>query len=141
MLFWSRKNSRVGMDEHGRTPLWHLAAHGDIAGVLTAIAAGAKVNLADDAGYTPLHAAVHNGHIEIIKQLIAVSADVNIVDKHGNNPLWTAMLVSPKDHKHEIIRLLAATGADPDHKNIYRKSAREVAASLGPHILELLETH
>jgi len=141
MPFWSGKNTRAGMDEHGRTPLWHLAARGDVAGVLTALAAGAKVNLPDDAGYTPLHAAVHSGHLEVIKQLLAVSANANIADKHGNNPLWTAMLVTPGDHKHEIIRLLAVTGADSDHKNIYGKSAREVAASLGPHILELIETH
>lgn len=126
------------MDEHGRTPLWHLAARGDVAGVLTSLAAGAKVNLSDDAGYTPLHAAVHSGHIEVIKQLIAVSADVNIADKHGNNPLWTAMLVSPRDHKLEIIRLLVYSKIDADHKNIYGKSAREVAASLGPNFLELL---
>ena len=129
------------MDEHGRTPLWHLAAHGDIAGVLTALSAGAKVNLADDAGYTPLHAAVHNGHLEVIKQLIGVSADVNIADKHGNNPLWTALVVTPKDHRIEIVRLLVVNGVDVDHKNIYGKSPREVAASQAADIRELFDGH
>jgi len=94
-----RKKNRIGMDENGRTPLWHLAARGDVTGVLTALAAP------------------------------------------DTRRLLTAMLVTPKDHKQEIVRLLAVTGADPNHKNIYGKSACEVAASLGPHILELLETH
>lgn len=129
------------MDEHGRTPLWHLAAKGDVAGVMTALAAGAKVNLPDDAGYTPLHAAVHSGHIDVIKYLISVSADVNLADKHGNNPLWTALLVTPKDHKLDIIRLLVNSKIDADHKNIYGKSAREVASSLGASLLELLDPH
>lgn len=127
MPFWPSKNKRHGMDEYGRTPLWHLAAHGDYAGVLTALAAGANPNQIDDAGYTPLHAAVHDGHVEVIKLLLPVSDCVNTADKHGNGPLWTAVSTTPKDRKALVIKLLLDAGADPDHKNIYGKSPREVA--------------
>ena len=120
------------MDEYGRTPLWHLAEHGDLVGVLTALSAGADPNQADDAGYTPLHAAVHNGHLEVIKHLIAVSNNTHLVDKHGNGPLWTAISLTPKERKMQTIELLLAAGSDPDHQNIYGKSPRAVAAAAGP---------
>lgn len=131
MPFWSTKNPRHGMDEHGRTPLCILAGRGDIAGVLTALAAGANPDQTDDAGYTPLHAAVHDGHIEVVKHLISVSDSVNIVDKHGNGPLWTAITTAPKERRIELIQLLLAAGSDPGHRNIYGKSPRMVAAESG----------
>lgn len=136
MPFWAKKNIRHGMDENGRTPLWHLAAHGDYAGVLTALAAGANPDQTDDAGYTPLHAAVHDGHIEVVRLLLSVSDSVNTADKHGNGPLWTAISTTPKDRKVPVIKLLLDAGSDPEHKNIYGKSPREVALESHKDLVE-----
>ncbi|MGH8106446.1 MAG: ankyrin repeat domain-containing protein [Arenimonas sp.] len=137
MPFWPTKNARHGADENGRTPLWHFAEHGDLVGVLTALSAGADPNQADDAGYTPLHAAVHHGHLEVIKHLISVSNNVNVADKHGNGPLWTAVSITTKERKIEIVELLLAAGSDPDHQNIYGKSPRQVVTGTGPEFEKL----
>ena len=138
MPLWPKQNPRPGIDEYGRPSIWYLAANGDLAGVIAAVATGSDPNTTDDSGFTPLHVAVQNGHVDVIQYLISVSGNANSIDKHGNSPLWTAMLSSPRDKKCEIIPLLVAAGSDPDHKNIHGKSPRDIAVTMGNGLEEFL---
>ena|SRR6185369_8464353 len=128
MPTWPNKNPRPGVDEYGRSPLWHLASKGDTAGLRSAIAEGANVSQADSAGLTPLHMAVQKGHVEVIELLLSAGADPNAPDKHGNGPLWTAVLrPGPAEPTVAIIRTLLKAGASATHENAHGRSPIQMA--------------
>ena len=118
---WPWRKPRPGVDDYGRSPLWHHAARGDRAGVLADLRAGLDPTAADKDGYSSLHVAAQNGHLEMVSLLIEAGADPNALDRHGNGPLWTACYEGWKDiatpAQRSIITLLLRAGADPHHEN------------------------
>lgn len=132
---WPKRKLRPGMDQYGRTPLWHRALAGDLAGIRAELAGGADPSFGDDVDYSPLHAAVQGGRVEAVKLLLDAGADPNKVDNHGNGPLWTAVLTAPQAARAELIAVLLTAGADPDRKNRHGRSPREMAVTIG-HGLE-----
>lgn len=132
---WPKHKPRPGMDHYGRTPLWHHALAGDLAGIRAELATGADPSFGDDVNYSPLHAAVQEGRVEAVKLLLEAGADPNKVDNHGNGPLWTAVLTAPQSARAELIAVLLAAGADPDRKNRHGRSPRGMAETIG-HGLE-----
>ena len=127
---WPKRNPRSGVDEYGRSPLWHKAASGDVEGISVEIAAGVDPSQGDDVGFTPLHVAVQNGHIQAIEALLAAGADPNSTDKHGNGPLWTAVL-STRLNQQGVIAALLKAGAIPTHLNIHGRSPAQMAETMG----------
>jgi uncharacterized protein len=132
---WPKRKSRPGVDEYGRTALWHYAFNGNIAEVRAAIAAGADASAGDDAGYTPMHIAVQERRLEIVALLLEAGADPNRADKHGNGPLWTAVYWACRSDRTsaniEMIELLLRGGADSNQKNRVGKTPREFAIRAG----------
>lgn len=118
---WPWRKPRPGVDEYGRSALWHHAAQGDRAGVAADLGAGLDATAADKDGCSSLHVAAQNGHAEMISLLIGAGADPNAVDRHGNGPLWTACYEGSKavasPDGRLIISLLLRAGANPDHDN------------------------
>jgi len=112
---WPWRNPRPGVDDYGRSPLWHHAAVGDIAAVRADLANGLDPTAADKDGYSSLHVAAQNGHVEMIAFLLESGADPNCRDRHGNNALWTA--ASRGYSGIPIIPLLLRAGANPDQVN------------------------
>jgi ankyrin repeat protein len=135
---WPKRKPRLGVDEYGRTPLWYIAADGDLEAVTRAISEGADPNQGDDVGYTPLHVSIQNGHVATIELLLNAGANPNVYDNHGNGPLWTAIM-RPQitlPTQVSIIRTLLRAGADPDHQNAHGRTPRQMATTIA-HGLEV----
>lgn len=133
---WPKKNTRPGVDEYGRTPLWNRAFAGDLDGVKRELDAGADPNGGDDAGYTPLHIAIQEKRVEVVEMFLQSGADPNRADKHGNVPLWTAVHNWGRDYR--IILLLLRNGADPRIANNYGRSPLDVLAGVGGEVGSLI---
>lgn len=83
----------------GKTALMLASYHGHGEVVRLLLAAGAKVNLADNLGYTPLMWAALAGHSEVVEQLIKANADVQAHDICGNTAF---NLASEGEHKSVV---------------------------------------
>ncbi len=99
------------------TPLHMAAERGDLAGVLTLLAAGAGVDVRDTGGTTPLFLAAEAGHTAVVRAVLAGGADPRVSNAAGESPLYIASL---RGHLAAVVALLegfAARGLtwlDPD---------------------------
>ena len=118
---WPWRKPRPGVDDYGRSPLWHHAANGNLSGLKADLKSGLDATAADKDGYTSLHVASQNGHAGAVALLLRAGADPNTTDRHGNGPLWTACYEGGKDcataDQLTIISLLLKAGANPHHVN------------------------
>jgi len=122
---------RVDLEEKERSGYTALAiavAREHIEVVRYLLSEGAKVNAQDKKGQTPLHYCAMNYSIDIAKLLLSFGAEVNIADVYGNYSIWTAAFnVKGDETKHEMVKLLLASGANIDHVNVAGHSTRSLA--------------
>jgi ankyrin repeat protein len=123
-----KKRERPGIDRLGRTELHYAASRGDVAGVQTLLAAGAKADLPDDNGWTPLHFATQAHSVEASEALLAAGASVDSQDSDGNTPLSNAVFNSCG--RGELIALLRRHGANPYLANIHGVSPLALARTI-----------
>ena len=113
----------------GYPPIWSAAALGDSDAIRRNLSAGANPNAFGDDS-TPLQIATERGHSKAVELLIRARADPNLTDSYGNGPLWTAVheatLAVRTEDNVAIVRMLLAAGANPDHKNRYGRTPREM---------------
>ena len=132
-------SERVDVNEpqaDGATPL-HWAVHWDdleTADVL--LAAGARVDAANDYGVMPLALASTNGSLAMVERLLGAGADPNAPDEHGATPLMFAARTGRVD----VVGALLARGADVDARDAaHGQTALMWAASAGhADVLRLL---
>lgn len=92
----------------GATAL-HWAAHGDDAEIVDLlIAAGAKVDVANDLAITPLYLASANGSLAIVSKLLEKGANPNAASETGVTPLMEAA----RSGNVRVVRALVGHGAD-----------------------------
>ncbi|MBV9926673.1 MAG: ankyrin repeat domain-containing protein [Acidobacteria bacterium] len=107
-------------DRQGRTALMYAHAYkyrpASLDAVKLLLAAGARVNDADNNGRTPLMLAVQDNFTDEVKTLLAAGAraSINARDGHGKTALLYVKSVFDEDASAEIIKVLAAAGADLD---------------------------
>ena len=92
------------------------------------IAAGADVNIGDEAGLTPLMvAANYEGpdFLEMVKLMINAGAKVDVQDETGMTALMKAAM---NHHKPETIRYLVSKGADINAKTLQGETALMIAS-------------
>ncbi len=111
-------------DGDARTALIHAAAYNNISLLEWLVEQGANLDHQDRIGYTALHFAGQNMLVNIARYLLEKGANPNSQDNHGNSPLWTAVFKS-MDEKG-VMQLLLKHGADPELKNKYDKSPRDL---------------
>jgi uncharacterized protein len=97
---------------------------------------GADIETKGDDEATPLEAAAGKGHLEIVQFLIEKGAKVNHQDKEGDTPLGEAAKAGFVD----VIQYLLSKGADTSLKNIYGRTAEDLAKISGhPKVADLLK--
>lgn len=104
--------------------LFHAAANGDIAFVLSVIDAGLPVNLTNAQGNTLLMQAAYANHTELVKELIKRGADPNRLNDRGQSIIAGAVFKRCDD----VVNVLLENGADP---RLGRPTAIEVAYTAG----------
>jgi ankyrin repeat protein len=117
------------VDRGGRTPLHYAAAEDRADDVLRLLADDVDPNAQDRDGRTALHFAAQEFAVAAANALIDAGADVDITDKFGNTPLFTAAFNSRG--RAELIRLLRAAGADPNHANNAGQTPAGLAGLIG----------
>jgi uncharacterized protein len=124
-----KRKPRPGVDEYGRIPLHYAAVDGDCNSLVRLLESGSAINAQDDNGWTALHFAAQGGHLRLVEELLSRGANPNLLNSHGNGPIWLGVMHGRGDFS--VVRALVAAGADPDQKNAYGHTAREVAISKG----------
>jgi len=148
-----------GVDD---TPLLAAAYAGDAARVAALISSGADVNAANEFGATPLLEAAWRGDTTVLKLLLKAGADANRANADGETALmsvartgnvaaaelllragarvdaregWggqTALIWAAAQDQPQMIRLLAAHGADVNARAAVREWQRRVTAEGRP---------
>ncbi|KAG2487282.1 hypothetical protein HYH03_014123 [Edaphochlamys debaryana] len=123
------------VDREGRTPLHAAAVAGRVMAVKALVDAGARLR-PDKSNRTPLHAAAHAGAPEVAAALLeAPGVWVDAADRDGR----TALHLAVSGGNTELARELVAAGADPDVRDRFRQTPRNLAAGAGdPALLEAL---
>jgi ankyrin repeat protein len=146
----------------GTTAVMWAAYHGDLSLVEALIEAGADVTVANDFGSSAISEAAILGHTEILKALLRAGADPSFENPEGETPLmavartgkvdaaevlveagadvnatedWggqSAVMWAAARGQPEMIRFLAAAGADLDARGVVRQWARKVITEPRP---------
>lgn len=107
--------------------LHDAAARDDVADIRALLAAGATIDVRDEAGRTPLLAATHADSVRAAEALIAAGADVNAKDAIDDSPYLYA---GARGHL-EILTMTLKHGADLKSVNRYGGTALIPAAERG----------
>jgi uncharacterized protein len=98
------------LNQAGESALMMAALKGEIAGIRTLLARGAKVN---QPGWSALHYAASGTEASALRLLLEKGADVNAASPNGSTPLMMAAQYGSEDS----VKLLLAAGADPKRRN------------------------
>jgi len=149
-------------DASGTTPLMYAAYYGDFLLVSELIDAGADVTAENAFGTSAITEAAIIGHPQILSALVAAGADPNFENPEGETPLmdvartgnidaakvlleagadinaqedWggqTAVMWAAARSNAEMVRFLAANGADLDLRGVVRQWPRKVITEPRP---------
>ena len=89
------------------------------------LAAGAKVNVSDDAGETPLMHAARYGTATVVESVLDVGADVDATDDQG----LTALMLAAGENTLDVVEALLAAGAEVNLTTTWGHSALYAAVS------------
>lgn len=126
------------LDRGGFTPLLYAVRENCRACIAVLIRHGADLNLAEPSGAVPLSIAMMNANWDIAHHLIEAGADVNRWDQFGQSPLHVAVsnmanpgarhpldMNQPNEFTgRDIVKLLAARGANPNQQLYFRAPGR-----------------
>lgn len=112
------------LNQAGESALMMAALKGEIAGIRTLLARGAKVN---QPGWSALHYAASGTEASAVRLLLEKGADVNAVSPNGSTPLMMAAQYGAEDS----VKLLLAGGADPKRHNQRDLKASDFARLAG----------
>ena len=121
-----KRKERPGVDKYGRNDLINAVIDNNMQEVIRLLQSGMEVNKKDDNGWTALHFAAQNNCYEQAKVLIEYGAEIDSQDSIGNAPLFKA-LFSYAGNDTGLIKLLLEKGANPDLKNYYGNSPKDLA--------------
>ncbi|WP_312697560.1 ankyrin repeat domain-containing protein [Sphingobacterium mizutaii] len=110
-------------DRFNRTLLMNAILYGELELADWAINRKANVNHQDKKGLSALHIAVERNQFQLVSFMLRKGVDVDLQDHFGNTALWRAMMDNVDVN---IIYILFQYQADPDLKNNYGISARDL---------------
>ncbi|MBM6888571.1 ankyrin repeat domain-containing protein, partial [Pseudoflavonifractor phocaeensis] len=122
-------------DGFGRTELAYAILDHKTQFALQLVKECPEVNERDRGGYSYLYFAAQACEVEVVDALLKRGADPNIETVSGATPLGAALFASQQysvERAYQIVVLLLAAGADPDHKNDNGISIRRLSQLLAP---------
>jgi ankyrin repeat protein len=113
----------------GTSAITEAAIQGETRIIEALLTAGANPDFENPEGETPLMEVARTGNIEAAQALLDAGADVNAKEDWGGQSavMWAAARSNP-----EMIRLLAAHGADVDARGVIRQWPRKVITEPRP---------
>ena len=122
-------------DGFGRTELAYAILDHKTQFALQLVKECPDVNERDRGGYSYLYFAAQSCEVEVVDALLKRGADPNIETVSGATPLEAAVAAAQLysvERAYQIVVLLLAAGADPDHKNDNGISIRRLSQLLAP---------
>lgn len=122
-------------DSFGRTELTHAILRHKTQRALQLVKECPDVNEKDRGGYSYLYFAAQACEVEVVDALLKRGADPNIEAVSEATPLDAVLFASQQysvERAYQIVVLLLAAGADPDHKNDDGISIRRMSKLLAP---------
>ena len=132
----------------GQTALIYAARSGCLDCAKALIGAGARIGDHDPDGVAPLLTAVLSAHFDLAAYLVKAGADVNHWDWWGRAPLWAAVDYNtlPRGGRADrpstdetsaldMIKLLLASGANPNMRLKFQAPMREVGPDRGADLI------
>ncbi len=116
-------------NEFGTTALTEAAIIGSAPIIEVLLAAGADPNTENPEGETPLMAVARSGNVEAARRLLDAGADVNATEDWGGQP---ALMWAVARSQSDMVRFLAANGADLDRPGVIRQWERKTITEPRP---------
>ncbi|HUF72504.1 MAG TPA: ankyrin repeat domain-containing protein [Gammaproteobacteria bacterium] len=104
-----------------------IIGHAQILSAL--VAAGADPNFENPEGETPIMAVARTGNVDAAKVLVEAGADINAREDWGGQ---SAIMWAAARGNHEMVRFLAANGAELDTRGVVRQWPRKVITEPRP---------
>jgi len=127
------------LNQQNRTALMTVCLLGHFNKAKELIDNGANINLQDRQGNTALMDALHSKNKKVVELLL--SSEINI--NQTNNQDETALILELKQKSpiDDIVIMLLEGGADPETRDVNKKSAWLIAKQKHPKISRLIEKH
>jgi ankyrin repeat protein len=116
-------------NQFGTSAITEAAIIGSAPIIEALLKAGADPNTKNPEGETPLMAVARSGNVEAAKRLLEARADVNAKEAFGGQ---TALMWAAAQGQPEMVKLLAANGADLDARGVIRQWERKVITEPRP---------
>ncbi len=116
-------------NQFGTSALTEAAILGSAPIIDALLKAGADPNTRNPEGETPLMAVARSGRVEAAKRLMEAHADINAKEEWGGQ---TALMWAAAQSQAEMVKFLAANGADLDARGVIRQWERKVITEPRP---------
>ncbi|MBN2531318.1 MAG: ankyrin repeat domain-containing protein [Spirochaetales bacterium] len=136
-------NADIDYSDSFGTALMHAVFEGYVRITKTLLSSGCMVNFQNDDGLSALHIAAERGHViikkkfppykKILKMLLAAGAHPDLQDDSG----YTALMYATFAENTEAIKVLLDANADISIKNMYDKTAMDIAEEKGGELINL----
>lgn len=116
------------VDKSSHNLLMNCIFHRSVSIALFLVKRGIDLNYKDKNGQTVLHHLAIYYDREILELILEKGIDIHIQDIYGNHALWSAVFNDKGfGSRVEMIKMLMAKGANPNHKNNVNKTPLEIS--------------
>jgi ankyrin repeat protein len=116
-------------NQFGTSAITEAAIIGSASVIDALLKAGADPNRTNPEGETPLMAVARSGRVDAARRLLEARADVNSKEDFGGQ---TALMWAAAQGQAEMVKLLAANGADVNARGVVRQWERKVITEPRP---------